>query len=508
MISNPHEPSTLQNFVTRAAYLVFFYTFALFNWIFYLGRGIQSGSFFKKPTEQQQLRFAISRDRFWNLSKQPIPGFEHAFFKLRNGLKLHYITNKLRLREGGGDNNDSGNLFILLHGYPDSSMMWRFLLKEPAIPIDSARIVCLDLPNFGGSDTFDKPDATVLEAIAEFTLVIREEHGNACSEANKDFNTIIIGHDWGCVLAFRLAAEAPQLADRFVLMNGPHVRLALANKDRILAASSKIFQQFREAPRQNFGCLQKSLNVLRPLIMQIVSFGYIFVFHLLKIMVQYLGSGGNFFFLRAIARAEHGRHKDECDPQEYLAATLGPGVIEIESKTASGESYGQSVHPRAESPSETFWHQTAYYRNGAAFKRWEKSLETIAALYEIESESSASASVSPIRRRSSSSASSALFTDTYDGALKAPTTILWGENDLAVTRPICLEGISDYLAAGSEVMLLPQSGHWVGVEKESRAALAKIIGTCAAVPAGQELPTYMTKEVEQVYSGVSSVIRR
>lgn len=101
--------------------------------------------------------------------------------------------------------------------------MWRHTLKDPAIPYNNARIVCLDLPSFGGSDTFDPPDTAVLEAIAEFVLAMREEHENAADQANEDFSTIIVAHDWGCAIGFRLAAEAPQLADRFVLMNGPHV---------------------------------------------------------------------------------------------------------------------------------------------------------------------------------------------------------------------------------------------------------------------------------------------
>lgn len=89
--------------------------------------------------------------------------------------------------------------------------------------METARIVCLDLPNFGGSDTFEKADTEVLEAITEFIVAMREEHEEAASDNNKDFSTIIVAHDWGCVIGFRLAADAPMLADRFILMNGPHV---------------------------------------------------------------------------------------------------------------------------------------------------------------------------------------------------------------------------------------------------------------------------------------------
>jgi len=258
------------------------------------------------------------------------------------------------------------------------------------------------------------------------------------------------------------------------------------------------------------GCLRKSFNVLKPLLIQVLMFGYIFAFHLPSFMVKYLGTGGNMAFLRGALRFAHGKYKDEWDAPQSLAATLGPGVIEVETQTAEGEGYGKSLHERAASNAAVFWHQTAYYRNGLASKVWEKSLEIIADLYNLENEaeSSASASESPIRRRSSSSSSAALWIEQYDGALRAPSTILWGEQDRAVGKTICLDGIGDYLTRGSEVIMLPQTGHWAPVEKASRAAIAKVIGVYASTPAGEELPMYVTKEVDAVYSGSVSLVRK
>lgn len=211
-------------------------------------------------------------------------------------------------------------------------------------------------------------------------------------------------------------------------------------------------------------------------------------------------------FLRGALRSAHGRHKEEWNAQESLASTLGPGIIEIESRTTGGESYGKSVHERATSAGTAFWHQTAYYRNGLAFSTWDKSLQIIADLYNLENEKSASASVSPVRRRSSSSASFSPFSEMYDGALKAPVNIIWGEKDKAVTKTICLDGIGDYLARGSEVILLPHTAHWAPVEKESRAAVANVISVCAA--AGEELPVYLAKEVDEVYQGSTCLVKK
>lgn len=85
-------------------------------------------------------------------------------------------------------------------------------------------VVAVDLPGYGGSDTLEKYSATnVLEALTEFIVAIRLRYGVDKEGESNLKKTIIVAHDWGCVLSMRLAAEAPQLADRFILTNGPLV---------------------------------------------------------------------------------------------------------------------------------------------------------------------------------------------------------------------------------------------------------------------------------------------
>lgn len=99
--------------------------------------------------------------------------------------------------------------------------MWRHLLQESAIPKTEATLVCVDLPGYGGSDSFKVYDTEVLEALTEFIVAMRDRYIPV--EETEVTNTFIVGHDWGCVLGFRLAADAPCLADRFILTNAPHV---------------------------------------------------------------------------------------------------------------------------------------------------------------------------------------------------------------------------------------------------------------------------------------------
>lgn len=90
---------------------------------------------------------------------------------------------------------------------------------------DQSNFVAVDLPGYGGSDLLERYSATaVLEKMTEFILSMRKMYGIDEPESiGARQRVIVVGHDWGCVIAMRLAAEASQLADRFILTNGPLV---------------------------------------------------------------------------------------------------------------------------------------------------------------------------------------------------------------------------------------------------------------------------------------------
>jgi hypothetical protein len=233
------------SFVRQLIGQIVFYAFGLFNYFLFLGLFIKNGTFFKKDTEQDKLQYDIGivkvlshadafandyiaeRDRFWNLAKEPLPGFKHYFYPLRNGFKLHYLCNRAGPK--------SGSLVIFLHGFPDSSMIWRHLMQESAIPKNDATLVCVDLPGYGGSDSLKVYDTEVLEALTEFIVAMRDKY--IPEEETDSANTFVVGHDWGCVLGFRLAADAPCLADRFILTNAPHVSSISITQVRVFADS-------------------------------------------------------------------------------------------------------------------------------------------------------------------------------------------------------------------------------------------------------------------------------
>lgn len=108
-----------------------------------------------------------------------------------------------------------------MHGFPDSWVLWREFLTRQKLDNETV-YVALDLPGFGGSDSLPVYDAdNVLETVTAFVLGMRER----CIQEEDDDRgqVVIVSHDWGAAVASRLASEAPQLADHWILTSAPIV---------------------------------------------------------------------------------------------------------------------------------------------------------------------------------------------------------------------------------------------------------------------------------------------
>ena len=275
----------------------------------------------------------------------------------------------------------------------------------------------------------------------------------------------------------------------------------MANKDRIVTSSKKMLLTFLHAPVANRHCFAKAVQAIRPLAFQTFLFGYMAAFQLPVAMVRYLGVGGNYSFIRGAHANEYGKDKTGYDPQHSLAMTMGPGEAECQTATDDEvpQRYGESVLARAKESGAWFLSNTAYYRDGAAFDKWEKSIDTLGAIYNMEVDNENSMMGSPLRNRRSSSASSTLFSETCAHSLKAPATIIWGNLDVACYQPICLQGIGDYLSLDSQVLMLPNSGHWTPIEKESRETFKAILERL--VQRGDLTKSDLRQIVKETYPG-------
>jgi pimeloyl-ACP methyl ester carboxylesterase len=124
--------------------------------------------------------------------------WEHKFVKV-NGLRMHYVT------------QGTGRLVLLLHGFPDFWYVWRFQIPELA---KHYRVVA---PDLRGYNRTDKP-----KYVENYRLNILAGDILGLINALGERKAIIIGHDWGGVVAWSLAAFNPEITEKLVTLNAPH----------------------------------------------------------------------------------------------------------------------------------------------------------------------------------------------------------------------------------------------------------------------------------------------
>ena len=116
-----------------------------------------------------------------------------------NGVKIHYA-------EAG-----EGPLVVMIHGFPDFWYSWRDQMNGLR---DSYRVVAIDQRGYNLSD---KPDGVenydMRLLVSDVAAVIRH--------VGED-SAVIVGHDWGGVVAWNFAFALPEMVDNLVILNLPH----------------------------------------------------------------------------------------------------------------------------------------------------------------------------------------------------------------------------------------------------------------------------------------------
>ncbi|KAJ5652434.1 hypothetical protein N7507_009860 [Penicillium longicatenatum] len=307
-------------------------------------------------------------------------------------------------------------------------------------------MICVDLPGYGGSDSFDTYDTSVLESLCEFCISIQ---GHFCA---KRLKALLVAHDWGCNLAIRLATEAPSIADHFVLMNKPFTDLAIENFTRHVQMLHGHLSHLR---------LWSACQASGLLMCQVWRLAYIFTFDLSeKIVGHFIGAWNQMAVLRGLVRMANHQNFD-FDFVQAMAASLGPSECDAETKTtAHSEGYSNTVMQRARSPAALLWQMTGLYRNGVLRGTWLKSKETLGSIPET---------------RTLPHTASPPGAESNQSRLQAPATVIWGIQDHVLMPEICLDSVHKYLAPGSEVISLPRTGHWVPVETESAQVIIEVL---------------------------------
>lgn len=113
---------------------------------------------------------------------------------------------RFRLIEEG-----SGPLVLFVHGFPDGSSAWRLQLK--ALGACGFRAVAMDMRGYGRSS---KPpnvdDYSVMHLVADLIGIV---------EALGERSAVVVGHDWGSVVAWTAAWTRPDVFRAVVGMSVP-----------------------------------------------------------------------------------------------------------------------------------------------------------------------------------------------------------------------------------------------------------------------------------------------
>lgn len=121
-----------------------------------------------------------------------------------NGLRFHVSVCE------PADGSD--RLALFLHGFPECAFSWRH--QQPVLADLGYQAWAPDLRGYGRTD---RP-ARVRDYALEHLL----DDVEALIDAAGPRETLLLGHDWGGVIAWYFAMRRPEKLDRLVVMNSPH----------------------------------------------------------------------------------------------------------------------------------------------------------------------------------------------------------------------------------------------------------------------------------------------
>ena len=149
---------------------------------------------------------------------------EHGYAD-SNGVKIHYAS------------IGKGPLIVMIHGFPDFWYTWRDQMEALS---PNYQVVAIDQRGYNLSDKpagVENYDMRLL--VGDILAVIKHL---------KQEKAIIVGHDWGGMVAWTFAAAMPERTEKLIILNLPNPRglsRELANNPAQQAASAyaRRFQQ-------------------------------------------------------------------------------------------------------------------------------------------------------------------------------------------------------------------------------------------------------------------------
>ena len=118
-----------------------------------------------------------------------------------NGVKIHYAT------------LGKGPLVVMIHGFPDYWYTWRHQMQALA---DDHQVVAIDMRGYNKSDKPKGQKNYDMKFLIGDVLAVVKHF--------KQEKATIVGHDWGGAVAWGVAMTAPQVCDKLIILNLPHMR--------------------------------------------------------------------------------------------------------------------------------------------------------------------------------------------------------------------------------------------------------------------------------------------
>jgi pimeloyl-ACP methyl ester carboxylesterase len=118
-----------------------------------------------------------------------------------NGVKIHYAT------------MGSGPLVVMIHGFPDYWYSWRDQMEGLA---DRFTVVAIDQRGYNLSDKPAGVENYDMRLLVGDVVAVIKHLGQP--------KAIVVGHDWGGMVAWQVAMNVPEVVDRLIILNLPHPR--------------------------------------------------------------------------------------------------------------------------------------------------------------------------------------------------------------------------------------------------------------------------------------------
>lgn len=137
-----------------------------------------------------------------------LPNFDSTIGKGEYRLKANDLEFHIRV---AGMQNDGDGL-ILLHGFPESSLMWQPLLEEAAT--QGYRVLAFDQRGYSPKARPSEVDAYQVDHLVQDVLSIADQVG---------FDTFhLVGHDWGAGVGWKTVMDFPERIHTWTAMAIPH----------------------------------------------------------------------------------------------------------------------------------------------------------------------------------------------------------------------------------------------------------------------------------------------